>query len=70
MATATNHDIIDYVIRPALGDEFDAETFDRIVAAIFEVAPVSTWTLVDLEYVSDAMTTDEFWAIVEREGTK
>ena len=37
MATATNHDIIDYVIRPALGDEFDAETFDRRKADDYEV---------------------------------
>lgn len=70
MSTVTNHDIRDHVILPSIGDDFDDETLDRILAAVLEVAPVSTWRLRNLQYVSDQMDEDTYWAIVEREGTR
>mgnify|MGYP000627935677 CR=1 FL=1 len=70
MNTVTNYDIRDHVILPTIGNEFDDETLDRILAAVLEVAPVSTWRLRNLQYVSDQMDEDTYWAIVEREGTR
>lgn len=70
MNTVTNYDIRDHVILPTIGNEFDDETLGRILDAVLEVAPVSTWRLRNLQYVSDQMDEDTYWAIVEREGTR
>jgi len=52
MSTVTNYDIRDHVILPSIGNEFDDETLDRILEAVLEVAPVSTWRLRNLQQPS------------------
>lgn len=64
--TVTARDIHDHVVAPACGPSFDTATRERITTAIIAAAPLSTWRLVGLEYESDQLDTDTFWAIVER----
>ncbi|MBZ4497953.1 hypothetical protein [Dermacoccus sp. Tok2021] len=66
MSTVTAADIRTYVIDAALDAEFDSETLDKVEGAVLEAAPLSTWELVNLNYESSALSTDEFWAIVEK----
>ena len=54
------------LIDAAIGSEFDTDTLDQIENAVLEAAPLDTWSLVGLDYESTAITTDEFWAIVEK----
>ena len=66
MSNVTRHDIETYAIRPALAGDFTEGTIDAICDAVFEAAPLSTWTYSELSYTSPAMDEDTFWAIVER----
>lgn len=68
--TTTRQDIIDQTIIPAIASgDFDQDTTDRIIDAIFNAAPLSTWSLDGTEYVSTAIDTDGFWSIVEETAT-
>ncbi len=69
MQTITSTDIKAQVVIPALAGEFDAETVDAVTDAILDAAPVSTWSLDGTEYVSTALSTEDFWATVERVTT-
>ncbi|NHN55749.1 hypothetical protein G9U51_08165 [Calidifontibacter sp. DB0510] len=70
MNTLTDLDIRAQVIEPALAGEYDTETVDAITDAILDAAPVDTWYLDELEYYTDTIGTEEFWAIVERVATE
>ncbi|AUH70563.1 MULTISPECIES: hypothetical protein [Gordonia] len=63
--TITRTDIHSYVVEAAVGDEFDAETIDRLTDAVVEAAPLSTWSLQGTEYVSTALDVEAFWSLVE-----
>lgn len=68
--TTTRQDIIDQTILPAIASgDFGQDTTERIIDAIFEAAPLSTWSLDGTEYVSTAIDTDGFWSIVEETAT-
>ena len=68
--TTTRQDIIELAILPAIASgDFGQDTTERIIDAIFEAAPLSTWSLDGTEYVSTAIDIDGFWSIVEETAT-
>ena len=66
MSTVTASDLRAHVIDPTCGEHFTAEELDAIEAAVLDAAPLSTWRLIDTNYVSSALSIDEFWAVVEK----
>ena len=66
MSNVTRHDIETYAIRPTLADDFTEDTIDAVCDAVFEAAPLSTWTYSERGFTSPAMDDETFWGIVER----
>ncbi len=62
----TRTDIHDHVCAATAGAGFDDATLAAITDAVLAVAPLETWRLAGLDYRSDALGDEEFWAAVQR----
>lgn len=67
--TVTRSDIEQHVIRATIGQEFDEQVIEAVTDEVLAVAPLSTWTLRELQFVSESMDEETYWRIVERVGT-
>lgn len=68
--TITRNDVIQHAISPGLEGHFSDATVEKIQDAVFEAAPLSTWTFdpITLQYSSSELSAEDFWALVERLG--
>ncbi|MFT4127865.1 MAG: hypothetical protein QM662_16760 [Gordonia sp. (in: high G+C Gram-positive bacteria)] len=67
MSTITRTDIAQHVVEASVaGAGFTTEQIDAITDAVLDAAPLDTWRLTEaLRYESEALGTEDFWAIVE-----
>ena len=63
--TVTRTDIVQHVAQSVAAGDFTDEQVDAIVDAVLAAAPLDTWSLEGLEYVSTSLDTEGFWGIVE-----